>query len=96
MRLLNADNKVIHYGNEAVLPFYVLHYPVILLTTFYVAQLHMGVVARLLLVATCSLLVILALYELFIRRINALRFLFGMKPRTRAVHGDVDLQEHTA
>jgi glucans biosynthesis protein C len=95
MRLLNTDNKVIHYGNEAVLPFYVLHYPVILLTTFYIAQLPMGVVAKLLLVATCSLLVILAQYELLIRRINALRFLFGMKPRTRVVHGDVDLQEHT-
>jgi hypothetical protein len=96
MRLLNTDNKVIHYGNEAVLPFYVLHYSVILLTTFYVVQLNIGVGIKLLLVSTCSLLVTLALYELFIRRINALRFLFGMKPRTRVVHGDVDLQEHTA
>jgi len=94
MRLLNSDNKVIRYGTEAVLPFYVLHYPVILLATFYVAQLHIGVVAKLLLVATCSLLLILAFYELLIRRINALRFLFGMKPRTRVVQGDADLQEH--
>ena len=37
MCLLNTENKVIRYGNEAVLPFYVLHYPVILLATFYVA-----------------------------------------------------------
>jgi glucans biosynthesis protein C len=96
MRLLNTDNKVIHYGNEAILPFYVLHYPVILLTTFYVMQLNIGVGIKLLLVSTCSLLVTLALYELFIRRINVMRRLFGMKPRARVVHGDVDLQEHTA
>jgi glucans biosynthesis protein C len=96
MRILNTNNKVIHYGNEAVLPFYVLHYSVILLTTFYVMQLNIGVGIKLLLVSTCSLLVTLALYELFIRRINVMRRLFGMKPRARVVHGDVDLQEHTA
>jgi glucan biosynthesis protein C len=95
MRLLNTGNKVIHYGNEAVLPFYVLHYPVILLTTFYVVQLNIGVGIKLLLVSTCSLLVTLALYELFIRRINVMRRLFGMKPRARVDHRDLDLQEHT-
>jgi glucan biosynthesis protein C len=94
MCLLNTENTVIRYGNEAVLPLYVLHYAVILLTTFYIAQLPIGVGARLLLVAACSMLILLALYELLIRRINALRFLFGMKPRTRVVHGDVDLQDH--
>lgn len=96
MRLLNTDNKVIHYGNEAVLPFYVLHYPVILLTTFYVVQLPIGEVAKLLLVAAFSLPVTLALYELFIRRINALRFLFGMKPRVQVVHSDVDRKARMA
>jgi glucan biosynthesis protein C len=96
MRLLNTDNKVIHYGNEAVLPFYVLHYPVILLTTFYVVQLPIGGVAKLLLVAAFSLPVTLALYELFIRRIDVLRFLFGMKPRARVIHGDVDQKARMA
>lgn len=85
MRFLNVSNSIIRYGNEAILPFYVLHYPVILITTFYVVQLSISIVAQFLIVSTGSLVVTLALYELLIRRVNIMRWLFGMKPRKRAV-----------
>jgi glucans biosynthesis protein C len=96
MRFLNISNKVIRYGNEAILPFYVLHYPVIFISVFYVGQLDIGMVAKFLIVSTCSFLVTLALYELFIRRINVMRRLFGMKPRTQVAHEDMAIQKHSA
>jgi hypothetical protein len=36
MRILNFRNQVLQYANEAVLPFYVIHQPVILIIAFYV------------------------------------------------------------
>jgi hypothetical protein len=34
LRVLNFSNKIIDYANEAILPFYVLHYPVIVVIAF--------------------------------------------------------------
>ena len=90
MRFFNVSNKVIHYANEAVLPFYILHYPVLLITTFCVAQLDVGTIAAFLIVSTSSLMATLTLYELLIRRINAVRWLFGLKPRKLVARNDVE------
>jgi len=90
MRFLNVSNKVIQYGNEAVLPFYILHYPVLLIATLCVVQLAIGMIASFLIVSTGSLIATLTLYELLIRRINVMRWLLGMKPRKPVVHRDVE------
>jgi hypothetical protein len=45
-------------------------------------------IASFLIVSTGSLIASLTLYELLIRRINVVRWLFGMKPRTSIVHRD--------
>ncbi|SRR6266568_3229548 len=90
IRFLNVSNRVIQYGNEAVLPFYILHYPVLVVTTFCVMQLDSDTITTFLIVSTASLIATLTLYELLIRRINVMRLLFGMKPRKPVVRKDVE------
>jgi hypothetical protein len=83
-RHLRFTNGFLKYANEAVLPFYILHQTVILTIGYYVVRLQTSLVLEYLLIALCSLAVIMALYELLIRRVNVLRVLFGMKARSRA------------
>jgi len=78
-RHLNFSNQFLKYGNEAVLPFYILHQTVILAIGYYIVQLDMAMLAKFLIIAAASFLTIVALYEVLIRRVNLLRFLFGMK-----------------
>lgn len=89
MRYLNANARVLRYANEAVLPFFVLQQPVIIGVAYYMVQWNLGVLPKWLLISTLSLALTLALYELLIRRINAVRRLFGMKARPRPQRGPV-------
>jgi glucan biosynthesis protein C len=78
-----VNNSVLRYSNEAVLPFFVIHHPAIVLIAFYVVQWNLGIGVKWLIISTQALLLILAVYELLIRRVNGIRWLFGMKPRHR-------------
>jgi len=82
-RFLNFSNRGLQYANEAVLPFYVLHQTAIVAIGFYVVQRQIGVAPKYLIVSTTSFVVIMVAYELLVRRINALRFLFGMRLKMR-------------
>lgn len=78
-RHLNFSNRFLIYANEAVLPFYILHQTVILVIGFYIVQLNMTIPAKFLIITISSFVTIVALYDLLIKRINVLRFVFGMK-----------------
>jgi glucan biosynthesis protein C len=78
-RLLNFDNKYRAYANEAVLPFYILHHAVIHLTGAYIVLWNTGIATKFVAIAAISFAIIMIIYELLVRRINILRFLFGMK-----------------
>jgi glucan biosynthesis protein C len=78
-RYLRFSNSFLKYANEAVMPFYILHQTVILTVGYYVLRLHTHLWLEYLIIATGSFAVIMALYELAIRRVNVLRLLFGMK-----------------
>lgn len=80
-RLLNRNNRLLGYANEAVLPFYILHQPIILVIGFFVVQLNIVIALKYLIIATTSFIAILAVYELLVRRINVLRLLFGMRSK---------------
>lgn len=80
-RYLRFSNGFLKYANEAVLPFYILHQTVILTIGFYVVRLNTSLWLEYLIIALSAFAVIMALYELFIRRFNVLRFLFGLKLR---------------
>jgi len=78
-RYLNFKNRFLGYANEAVLPFYILHQTVIIIIGFFVIQLSIGIAPKYFIVATSSFVAIMAIYELLVKRINILRFLFGMR-----------------
>jgi len=78
-RFLNFNNKVLAYCNEAVLPFYILHQTMILVIGFFVIQWRLGIMLKYLIISTSSLVLIMAIYQLLIRRFEVIRFLFDMK-----------------
>jgi glucan biosynthesis protein C len=78
-RFLRSGSRLLAYANEAVMPFYVLHQTVIVIIGYAIASWEASIMAKYLLLATASFTLIMALYELVVRRIGLLRFLFGMK-----------------
>lgn len=81
IRWLNFTAKRLPEANEAVLPFYVLQQPAIVLIAFYVVQWPMGILPKWLVISTLALALTLVVYGLVVRPVNWLRWLFGMKPR---------------
>lgn len=76
------------YANEAVLPFYLLHEPVIVLVAWYVVRWQAPDLAKYLVLVAVSLLVTIGVYELLVRRFRVARLLFGMKSaRTAELSG---------
>ena len=67
---------------EAILPFCILHHAVIYVVGYYVIGWSTGVAAKFVAIVLISLTIIIALYEVLIRRLGALRFLFGMRRRS--------------
>jgi glucan biosynthesis protein C len=62
-----------------VLPFYILHQTVIVILGFLIAGWDASVIVKYLIISTASFAVIVVLYERLIKRVQVLRFLFGMK-----------------
>ncbi len=83
MRFLNSANRVLSYGQEAIVPFFVVHQPVIIVIAYFVVQLNAALVPKLLIVVVGSFAVSLALYQFIIRHVGVLRVAFGMKRRPR-------------
>ena len=92
-RFLNFKNRFLAYANEAVLPFYILHQTILLTIGFYVIQWDSGIGTKYIIITSTSFIVIMATYELLVRRLNALRFLFGMSLNKKEF---LDLRSKTA
>ena len=69
------------YGNEAVLPFYLLHEPVIVAAAYLIVRWHAPTLAKYPALVAISFAATLAIYELAVRRYRPTRLLFGMKPQ---------------
>lgn len=79
MRYLDFTNNYLVYGQNAILPFFVFHQPVIIILAYYVVQWPAGLFVKLLFVVIGSFCVTLGIYEFLIRRVTLLGRLFGMK-----------------
>ena len=79
-RFLGFSNPTVRYLTEATYPFYILHMTVIVLIGFPVMKWRAGIASRYSFVVLASTLVTIVSYEVFVRRWNVARFLFGMKP----------------
>jgi hypothetical protein len=80
---LSFDHRYLKVANELVLPFYILHQSIIVAIAFYVVGLNLVVIEKYLLVVLVSFPIIVALLYP-ISKINVLRFLFGMRTKTRS------------
>jgi len=78
-RHLSDSNRMLRYSNEAVLPFYILHQTVIILIGYFIADWRWAVFPKYLFLAASSFVIIMVLYEFVVKRVNMLRYLFGMK-----------------
>ena len=78
-RFLNFNNKFLAYANEAGLPFYILHHTIILIIGYFIIQWSSGIGTKYYMISITSFTIIMAIYEILVRRVNILRFLFGMK-----------------
>ena len=78
---LSFNNRYLKYGNKAVLPFYILQQTVIVYIGFLIANWNIGVLIKYIILGTTSFATIMILYEYIIRRIETVRFLFGMRPK---------------
>jgi glucan biosynthesis protein C len=59
--------------------YFLLHQTVIQIVGYFIAGWDIGILPKFVILAVISFLVIMAIYELVVRRINIIRFLFGMK-----------------
>ncbi len=76
---LNFNNNFLKHANNAVLPFYVLHQSVIVIIGYLIMGWNGGVLVKYFALTTVSLVMIVGLYVIIIRRVSVFRFLFGMK-----------------
>jgi len=77
--VFNFKNKLLAYASEAVLPFYILHQTAIIVVGYYVVRWELNPGLKYSVILVVSFCLIMALYDLLIKRINILRFLFGMR-----------------
>lgn len=77
---LDFSNRFSVYGNEAVLPFYILHQTVIIIIGYFIIQLNWPAFVKFLVILCLSFYAIIFIYSGCIRRYRFLRILFGMKP----------------
>lgn len=79
VRFLNFSNKWLHYWQEAVLPFYVIHLPVLVIIAYFVVQWDASILPKALVLVVSSFVVTMGVYELLVKRISPVRAAFGMK-----------------
>jgi glucans biosynthesis protein C len=80
-RYLNRTSPLLHYCNEGIYPFYILHQTVIVILAFYVVRTTDTILTKFLFLSAASFIVTVALYHFLVRPFAITRFLFGMKAR---------------
>lgn len=79
MRFLNFSNRWLDYGQHAIMPFFLLHQPVIIVIAYFVVRWDAPIILKLPVVVVSSFAITIGLYEQVIRRVRPLRTLLAMK-----------------
>jgi peptidoglycan/LPS O-acetylase OafA/YrhL len=77
--------RFVRYADEASYPAYLLHQTVIVAVAFLVVRWDAAVGVKFATILVGSLVVTMLVYDLVVRRVGAIRFLFGMKALRREV-----------
>jgi glucan biosynthesis protein C len=78
---LNRPSPLLSKLNEAVLPIYVLHQPILLVTAFWLFPLRLPAAVEVMMLVGITGLGSFAIYAALIRPFAVTRFLFGLRPR---------------
>lgn len=81
--LNRPETRLLRYANEGAYPWYVLHQTVIVAVAYVVVRWDLGVLPKFAIVLVVSFGLTLVLYDVVVRRSNAIRFFFGLKPGPR-------------
>lgn len=81
IRFLDFSNNLLQFSKEAVLPFFMVHQPIIIVIAFFVVQWDVIIAIKVFIVVIGSFIVSIALYEWIIKRISLFRVFFGMKAK---------------
>ena len=96
MQHLNFRTRFTDYANEGVLPFYILHQPVLLTVGLFVIPLSLPAALKWAIIMPISFAIVMVLYEFVVRRLNVVRILFGMKWQRRAAPAVVSKEPEVA
>jgi glucans biosynthesis protein C len=70
------------YANQAVLPFYLLHEPVIVAAAWFIVRWDAPILVKYPVLVAMSFTATLVIYEFAVRHYRITRLLFGMKPQS--------------
>jgi glucan biosynthesis protein C len=84
-RYLNFSNRFLAYASQASLPFYILHVTVLVTIGFFVVRWNIAPWVKYLSIVAISFSAIILIYEFIIKRVNVIRFLFGMRTLSKRV-----------
>lgn len=90
MRYLVSTGNAVRYITDAAFPIYVLHMPILTILGFFVVQWPVGIAVKFVVITAATLIITIALYELVIRRVAPLRFVFGLRVNPRRAHEQTD------
>jgi glucan biosynthesis protein C len=76
---VNTTSTLLAYLTAAVLPVYVLHQPIMIATAYLIFPLQLPLFLEGLLILVMTTTLPLICYEVLIRRLKPMRFLFGLK-----------------
>lgn len=76
---LNKPSPVLRYLNEAVYPYFIIHQTIMVALGFYIVQWSLPMLIKCVLLIAISVMMVMAVYHLLIRKTKLTRFLFGMK-----------------
>jgi fucose 4-O-acetylase-like acetyltransferase len=77
---LNKGHRLLPYAARAAFPFYIIHQTVIVILGYYAIQTDWPIAIQFSLICITSLTATLLLYDLVVKRIPPIGFLFGLKP----------------
>jgi hypothetical protein len=79
MKYLDGTNKFLKYANEAALPFYMIHQTVLFIAAYFIIQLQLSIILKFIMTLTITFLLTVSVYDLFVRKTNITRFIFGLR-----------------
>jgi hypothetical protein len=78
---LDRGSQTLTHLNEAILPVYVLHQPILLVAAYFLFPRRLPLMAEMACLAAITLLGSFVIYEVAIRPFGMMRVLFGLKPK---------------